>query len=406
MALVSGQVQSYNTVNYEGPLYNITPEDTPLTSALGGMFGGEGVNSSIFRWQEHDLRSAAQNAAKEGIDAPSATGRSRSQVFNVLQIVHETIDVSYTKQNAYRNIAGSASTGGVEATGQGNPVMDEYRWQIDVRLKEIARDIEYTLINGTFVDDTDINTARKTRGLLEAITTNAFDFTGLTDDAESGSSSSDDIITIAGHGFSDGDRVQFTDLTGGAGLETFKTYFVVNADTNTFQLANSASGDPIDFTSDIAAGSTLEVVELLTDDVVHDLMQSAWDNGGISEQETAVLIANSNLKRRLSEVFLSNASGTGFRQDSRVLGGVRLETILTDFGQVNIMLNRHMPKDQLAVASLDQLRLKWMNDPRGFLFAEDLGKSGSKFETQIYGEFGLQYGNERAHAKADGLAHR
>lgn len=403
MALISGQVQSYSAVNLEGPLYNTTPEDTPLTTALGNLFGGEGVNSKIFRWQEYDLRDAGDNAQLEGIDAPSATGRKRANVYNVLQIIHETVDVSYTQQNQFRGIEGNGGSGtNTDATGQGNPVTDEYGWQITQRMKEIARDVEWSIINQTFVDDTDINTERKTKGLLEAISTNAFDQGGTSDTATI--EADDEIVTAAAHGLSDGDKIQFTALSGGTGLSLLKTYYVVNSTTGNFQVALNAGGPAVNVTAD-ASSATFEPVGNVTTDVVLDVMQSVWDNGGIREQETATLIANSGVKRNLTSAFLdAGSSGTGFRQDNRNVGGVNLMTFDTDFGRVNVMLNRYMPTDTLLIASLDELRLKWMNDPRGFLFAEDLGKNGSKYETQIYGEFGLMFGNEKAHGKIAGLA--
>ena len=77
MALVNAAITTFNVENFGGPLYNITPEDTPLLAAIGGMFGGDLVNGTVFGWQEHDLRAAAQTSALEGADSPAPTGRSR-----------------------------------------------------------------------------------------------------------------------------------------------------------------------------------------------------------------------------------------------------------------------------------------------------------------------------------------
>src|SRR3990167_3418799 len=246
MGLISGLVESFSSPNYEGPLYYTTPDDTPLLSAVGGLYGGEGVNTPMFRWQTSDLRDAAVAAALEGAAAPSSTGRSRSQVFNVCQIIHESVDVSYTKQASFNAITGADGAGGKDATMQGNPVNNEFSWQVEQRLKEIARDCEYAIINGTFVDDTAIGTARKTRGLLAAITTNVTNAGGATITL-SASSSSDDILIDAAHGLSNGDRIQFLTLTGGAGLSTETTYFVVTATTGTFQLSATLGGAAINF---------------------------------------------------------------------------------------------------------------------------------------------------------------
>jgi hypothetical protein len=404
MALLSAALTTFNVENFEGPLYNITPEDTPLLAAIGGMFGGDLVGSTVFGWQEHDLRSASQTSALEGADAPTASGRSRDNVNNVLQIIHETIDVSYTKQATARQLGDIDSAHPLVMSGGGaNPVVDEMAWQIEVRLKEIKRDMEFAVINGAFVEPSDNNTARKTRGLLAAISTNSTDLaTGST--ALDGGSSSDDVLTEAAHGLADGDKIQFTAITGGAGLVVNKTYFVVNKTTGTFQLSETSGGAAIDFTTDISAATYEEVVDL-EDSHVLDLMQDVWDNGGISEQETAVIIANSWNKRKLTEQFLG-VSTAGFRQDERTVGGVNLQTFDTDFGRVNVMLNRYIPANTVAVASLDELRLKWLGRADGAFVIEQIGRVGAKVEEQFYGEWGLMYGNERSHGELSGLSTR
>ncbi len=405
MALVSAAVTTFNVENFGGPLYNITPEDTPLLAAIGGSFGGDLVNATVFGWQEHDLRSASQTSALEGADAPTASARSRDNVNNVLQIIHETVDVSYTKQATAGQLGDIDSAHPlVMSDGQPNPVTDEMAWQIEVRLKEIKRDMEFALINGAFVEPANNSTARKTRGLLAAITTNSIDKAGTSDATEAGSSSSDDVLVAAAHGLADGDKIQFTAITGGAGLVVNKTYFVVNKTTGTFQLANAAGGSAIDFTTDISAG-TFEPVTDLEDGHVLDLMQDVWDNGGISEQETAVIIANSWNKRRLTEQFLG-VSTAGFRQSERKVGGVNLQTFDTDFGRVNVMLNRYIPENTVAVVSLDELRLKWLNRADGPFVIEKIGRVGAKVEEQFYGEWGLMYGNQRAHGELSGLSTR
>ena len=52
------------------------------------------------------------------------------------------------------------------------PVQDELAFQLDMAMKRAARDIEFSFLRGTYVADTDVSTARKTRGMLAAISTN------------------------------------------------------------------------------------------------------------------------------------------------------------------------------------------------------------------------------------------
>ena len=164
MGAITGQGQSYNLPNYVGELFNVSPTDTPLLSAIGGMTGGKSVTSKQFTWQTTDLAGATQTAVVEGAD-PTMKGRTRSEVINVTQIMQYGVEVSYTKQAAVGNLSGQSIIGN-------QPVQDELAFQLDMAMKTAARDIEHSFIQGTYVADTDISTPRKTRGMLEAITTN------------------------------------------------------------------------------------------------------------------------------------------------------------------------------------------------------------------------------------------
>lgn len=64
---------------------------------------------------------------------------------------------------------------------------------------------------------------------------------------------STDLINAVAHGLPNGTRVKFTALTGGAGLTAGTTYYVVTTAANTFQLALTAGGAAINFTTDITA---------------------------------------------------------------------------------------------------------------------------------------------------------
>lgn len=70
---------------------------------------------------------------------------------------------------------------------------------------------------------------------------------------------STDVISSTSHGYSNGDVVIFTTLTGGSGLTLNRPYYVVNQATSTFQVAKSAGGTVVDITSDY---STINVKKL------------------------------------------------------------------------------------------------------------------------------------------------
>jgi hypothetical protein len=245
----------------------------------------------------------------------------RFNVTNVLEIHQEAIEITYTKLAATGqfNSTGSNHPGSVGIAGP-NPVMDEYTWQVRQALVQIARDVETTFINGTFQNPATNASARKTRGILAAISTNAI----------------------------------------------------------------------------AAAGATLDR------DLILDLLQMVWAAGGIMQSQTAAIMCNGYQKRQLTKIFNTDSN---YRETSRTIGGVNVTTIITDFGELNVMLNRYMPTDTVAVVSLEQCQPCFLLVPdKGFLFVEPLATTGSAQKAQVYGEIGLEYGNELAHGKITGLA--
>ena len=171
MAGITALGTTYNLPNYVGELFNVSPEDTPFLSAIGGLTGGRSVNSVVFTWSSYDLRDAADDRQRlEGADAPTTAGRVRAAGSNVLEIHQEQVSVSYTKQAATNQFAGSAPF-----VGGPNAVTDELAWQLQQELKQVARDVEKSFITGTYQLPGNNSTARKTRGLLEAIETNEVD---------------------------------------------------------------------------------------------------------------------------------------------------------------------------------------------------------------------------------------
>lgn len=318
---ITGAGTTYNLPNYVGELFAASPEDTPLLSAIGGLTGGMSVGSTVFTWQGYDLRDADDARQRdEGADAPSPEERSRFSASNVVEIHQESFGVSYTKQGATRQVT---TDGAANVQLGSQPVANEITFQQVATTKQVARDVEKGFITGAYNLPTDNTTARKTRGLLAAITTNV--------------------------------------------------------------VAAPASPD-----------------NALTGDMLLDLMQDVWENGGIQESETRTLVTGAKQKRALTTLFVTDKN---YQETSRNVGGVNVQTIETDFGRVNIMLDRWMPADQLVVASLEDLSPAFLEVPgKGHFFAEPLAKTGSTDNFQLYGEIGLAYGNEKKHGKVTGLA--
>lgn len=165
---IVGQGTTFNLPNFVGELFEASPADTPLLSRIGGLTGGKETKSSTVQWQGYSLRDAGQNVALEGANAPAGNERPRYNVNNVTEIHQEVVEVSYSKL-AYPGQYNGANIAGA------NPVQNELDFQIQAKLKVMARDLEYSFINGVFAQPGDNTLPRKTRGLIAATTTNVVD---------------------------------------------------------------------------------------------------------------------------------------------------------------------------------------------------------------------------------------
>lgn len=388
MSGITGLGTNYNLPNFTGILYDLTPEDTPFFSAIGGLSGGGQTEDTQFEWQSYDLRNASQPANVEGAPAPTAQARVRANITNVVQIHQEKVSVAYSK------IAAVGKKAGLNNDAR-NPIRGEVDWQVEQALKQMVRDAEFSFVNGTYQLPGDNSTGRKTRGLIPAITTNVVNAgTALPTVTATAAT---DLVNSTAHGLAAGDTVVFTSLTGGAGLVVDQAYFVIASGltANAFKVSTVKGGAAVDITSDASAAVAYKGVDLTTS-LVDDLLQSVYDNGGITETETATLMVNSSQKRKLSAAY-GNAYGK-YQETTRNVGGLNLTTIETDFGRLNIMLNRFVPQHRLVVVSLEQCRPVFLEVPgKGHFFAEPLAKTGASDDVQLYGEVGLAYGNEKAH---------
>lgn len=397
MSGITGMGTTFNLPNYHGELISITPADTPLLSAAGGLSGGNETTSVAFEWQTEDLRAPDNRARLEGADAPTAEERVRSNLENVVQIFHESITTSYTKQAAVGQYATVQSAPFYSNSGEANPVADEHGHQTALALKTIATDVNYVFWHGKKVKPTSNSTARQTAGMLSVISSNRIATGEVT-----GASAATDTITVT-HSLANGDKVVFTDTGASTAIRPDRYYWVVNVSgTTSFKVSATQGGSAITIgTATVAfikASTTLDI-----DSGINSLLQSVFDNGGITEQDTATLFVSSRQKRAISKAYAA-----AYGQAAPVignLGGVVVERIATDFGTLNIVIDRAVPPDALVVASMEQVAPVFLNIPgKGVLFEEELARTGAALKSQIYGEIGLKYGNERAHGVLRGLA--
>lgn len=169
MPQVSGLGTTWNLPNYAGDLFTADATQTPFLSMIGGLTGGRQTDNYEFPTSVlYDFPAPSQPAISEqaSATAPAATAIARTQEKNVTQIFQETLEVTYAKESNMGRMSGLNTAG-----QQPNP-SDEWAWQIQQKLVKIARDIEYTFINGQYQIATSATVANKSRGILELIIDN------------------------------------------------------------------------------------------------------------------------------------------------------------------------------------------------------------------------------------------
>ena len=158
---------SFGVLNYSGMLFNKGNTRCPLSSIIGGR--AKTTNHVEFvTGQEYTTGGGAQPSISEtaSLTAPDATVVTRTQKTNVTQIFQESVGISYAKQSNMGTLSGLNVAG-----QQANPI-NELDVQVAAKMQKINRDIEFTFIQGTYNKATSDSTVNKTRGLVEAITTN------------------------------------------------------------------------------------------------------------------------------------------------------------------------------------------------------------------------------------------
>jgi hypothetical protein len=146
--------QTYDAVGNKEDLLeiitNISPTETPMFSD----FGKTKATAVYHEWTKDSLATATTNAQIEGYDYSFAKVTARTRVGNYTQIFSTLVEVSDTQRTV--NVAG---------------LDDEYAYQMAKKLKEHARDIEYSLASTASTGNSGSSgTARTLKGVMSWLT--------------------------------------------------------------------------------------------------------------------------------------------------------------------------------------------------------------------------------------------
>ena len=184
------------------------------------------------------------------------------------------------------------------------------------------------------------------------------------------SAASDDIIDATSHGFSIGDAVVFTALTGGTGLTAGRVYWVTSTSyaASTFRVTDTPGGAAIGFTADITAGTVAKVT-----DTGPKFRTSLFEASVAVETATG---SPASIVLASTDVFLALASLTNIvspvpaGNPSNADGTALASTLRMDASGLEIVHHRGVTAGKFVVSN--SMAAAWLEDGPKWVTAEDV----------------------------------
>lgn len=189
---------------------------------------------------------------------------------------------------------------------------------------------------------------------------------------------------------------QLKKLLGGAGagggrkgragdlmIDLENTFFSGQRVARSSTAAGAMGGFPYFVTTNVDDNSG--VARTLTQPMLENMLQTIWEAGGMPD----VIICNAFQKRMINSFY----TGSVRTDRSEKLGGSVIDSIVTDFGTYELLLNRRADPDKLFIAQKDKVGWVTLRD----WAIKPLAESGDYTKKEITGEFGFVVVNEEAH---------
>ena len=272
----------------------VSPTDTPLTTMLMARGLVEKATDITVTWRERELNTNRGTLKVEGAEAGEVITSTRGSLNNVCQIIEKVTQVSGTAR-------------ALKPKGVG----DTFNAEVQDRLIETKRDLEWYFLNGTKTLESD-STPRQMAGLIN-----------LVNEAN--------VVTTAG---------------------------------------------------------------ALKEDHILDALQKMWDKGAQGEYFAFV---NASQKRAINALAKAEGNVRWVMDNGSVTNkyGIAVSQIVTDFGVVNLVLDRYMDNNSILIVDLDEVRIAELRPT----FYEDLPKAGDYFKGHIINESSIKLLNSYAGAK-------
>lgn len=152
----------------------------------------------------------------------------------------------------------------------------------------------------------------------------------------------------------------------------------------------------------VAGGSAVGSLATLTLVKLIDTMQTLWENK-VNGSDNLTMFTNAIGKRQLSDIFRDQYNGGKNGLDVNKFG-VNVQSFLTDFGAVEVVLTHNMPVDQVYILNLSAMNMVSHSIPgKGFMFERDIPLKEAGVAKSVYAEMGVDHGPGNNHARLYGI---
>lgn len=144
----------------------------------------------------------------------------------------------------------------------------------------------------------------------------------------------------------------------------------------------------------VDAGNVVETKGALTEDHFLDALQKMWDHGAQGEYFAFV---NAGIKRMINDLAKKgdNIRFLGDNGSMQNVLGIGVQKIVTDFGEISLVLDRHADPKTILSVDLNEVQIAEL---RG-TFYEDLPKAGDYFRGHVINESSIKLLNSYAGSK-------
>ena len=144
----------------------------------------------------------------------------------------------------------------------------------------------------------------------------------------------------------------------------------------------------------VNSNNVISTAGALTEDHFLDAFQKMWDHGAQGEYFAFV---NATQKRAINALAKAGSNVRWVLENGSVTNewGVGISKIVSDFGTINLVLDRHMDTKTILALDLDEVQIAELRST----FYEDLPKAGDYFKGHIINESNIKLLNSYAGAK-------